>query len=67
MIEYANYGKSLIVTGDGDFHCLIKHLNHKNKLFGLIIPNRHKYSSLLGGFGEHITFLNNTREKLEKK
>src|SRR3989338_5533083 len=26
MIEYANYRKAIIVTGDGDFHFLSKHL-----------------------------------------
>ncbi|MDP2642779.1 MAG: NYN domain-containing protein [Candidatus Peregrinibacteria bacterium] len=66
MIEYANYDKSIIVTGDGDFHCLIKHLKQKNKLCRLIIPNKYKHSSLLREFGEHITFLNKKREMLEQ-
>ncbi|MDP2643143.1 MAG: NYN domain-containing protein [Candidatus Peregrinibacteria bacterium] len=67
MIEYGNYSKAIIISGDGDFHCLIKHLKNKNKLHKLIIPNKYKYSSLLRGFNEYILFLNNTREKLEKK
>lgn len=67
MIEYGNYNKAIIISGDGDFHCLIEHLKNKNKLHKLIIPNKYKYSSLLRGFTDHIIFLNNTREKLEKR
>ena len=26
MIEYPNYDKAIIVSGDGDFHCLIEYL-----------------------------------------
>jgi uncharacterized LabA/DUF88 family protein len=67
MIEYANYNKSVIVTGDGDFHCLVEYLISKNKIERLIIPNKYKYSSLLRRFNSIITFLNNTKEKLERK
>ncbi|MFA6305428.1 MAG: NYN domain-containing protein [Candidatus Gracilibacteria bacterium] len=66
MVEYANYDKSIIVTGDGDFHCLIKYLKNNNKLFGLIIPNRYKYSALLREFNKQIIFLNNTKNQLSK-
>ncbi|MFA6305555.1 MAG: NYN domain-containing protein [Candidatus Gracilibacteria bacterium] len=65
MIEYANYEKSIVVTGDGDFHCLIKYLKQKNKLCRLIVPNKYKYSSLLREFGQHITFLNKKGEMLK--
>ena len=30
MIEYANYDKALIVTGDGDFYCLVDYLLSNN-------------------------------------
>lgn len=26
MIEYQNYDKAIIVAGDGDYRCLIEHL-----------------------------------------
>ena len=29
MIEYLNYDKAVIVTGDGDFYCLVKYLVEK--------------------------------------
>ena len=45
MIEFNNYDKALIVTGDGDFFCLVDYLRKQNKLLKLMIPNRRKYSS----------------------
>lgn len=66
MIEYANYDKAVIVTGDGDFHCLIEYLESQNKIERLIVPNKYKYSSLLRRFSGFISFLNNTRDKLGK-
>src|SRR3972149_1070486 len=32
MIEYPNYDKAIIVSGDGDFYCLVEHLVNKEKL-----------------------------------
>lgn len=64
MIEYTNFDKAVIVTGDGDFHCLIEYLQNENKIERLVVPNKYKYSSLLRRFSALITFLNNTREKL---
>jgi uncharacterized LabA/DUF88 family protein len=67
MIEFSNYDKAVIVTGDGDFHCLIEYLKKHNKLRKLIIPNRYKFSSLLRGFAKDIAFMNDLRGKLEYK
>lgn len=64
MIEYPNYDKAVIATGDGDFHCLIEYLENQNKLARLVIPNKYKYSSLLRRFSHLISFLNNTQQKL---
>lgn len=65
MIEYPNYDKAVLVTGDGDFHCLVDHLRRKGKLLKLLIPNRNKYSSLLKEFMTFIGFMNDLRGKLE--
>jgi len=46
MIEFPNYDKAIIVSGDGDFYPLIEYLKEKNKLLKVITPNK-KYSSLL--------------------
>ena len=64
MIEYPRYDKAIIVSGDGDFACLVDYLISKEKLKKLIIPNRYKYSSLLKKFMKHIAFMNKLRGKL---
>lgn len=65
MIEYDNYDGAVIATGDGDFHCLIDYLSKQKKLERLIIPDKHKYSSLLRKFGSKTLFLNGLRDKLK--
>ncbi len=47
MIEYPNYDKAVIITGDGDFACLITYLKKQDKLQMLLVPNEAKYSALL--------------------
>ena len=47
MIEYEVYDQAVIVTGDGDFTCLINYLIERSKLRAVIVPNRNKYSALL--------------------
>lgn len=64
MIEYSNFDKAIIVTGDGDFYCLIDHLKKHNKLEKLIVPDQKRYSSLLRKFMADIAFLNQLKEKL---
>ncbi len=61
------YRKAVIVTGDGDFHCLVEYLIVKKKLYKLLIPNQYGYSSLLRKFKKHISFINVLRNKLERK
>jgi uncharacterized LabA/DUF88 family protein len=65
MIEYKNYDKALIITGDGDFYCLVDYLGKNDKLLKLIIPNKNKFSSLYRKMMPHIVFMNNLRDKLE--
>lgn len=68
MIEYPNYGKAVIVTGDGDFYCLVKYWIENNKLERVLIPNLFKYSALLKRFGrKQLSFMNDLRNKLEYK
>jgi len=44
MIDYEKYDKAVIVSGDGDFACLVAHLDEHKKLKALIVPNKHRYS-----------------------
>lgn len=67
MKEISNYDQALVVTGDGDFRCLIEHLKKMKKLLNLMIPDRNQYSSLLRTFSQDIVFINNLQEKLEYK
>ena len=69
MIEYKNYSQAVIVTGDGDFTCLVNYLKDKNKLRTVLVPNKQKYSSLLrkAGEGKYIAFMNNLKGKLAYK
>jgi len=63
MIEYPNYDKAIIASGDGDFHCLIEYLEKQNKLDRILIPNPNKYSALLRKFRKYFIYI----DKLEKK
>ncbi len=67
MIEYPNYDKAIIVSGDGDFHCLIEYLEKKGKLLKIIIPNRKRYSALLRKFRRYFVYLDNLEKKLGKR
>jgi len=67
MIDYKKYGKAVIVSGDGDFACLIRHLKKQNKLEKVLVPNIKKYSALLkkAAADECLDFMNNLKTKLE--
>lgn len=67
MIEFKNYDKALIVTGDGDFYCLVEHLIKKKKLLKLMIPDKNHFSSLFRKLMPHIVFMNNLKNKLGYK
>ncbi len=66
MIEIERFDKAVIVSGDGDFHCLVEYLESKNKLEALLVPNR-SFSSLLKEFNDNITRLDLLRDMLERK
>jgi len=65
MVELNYFSKAVIVSGDGDFLCLIKYLTYYDKLEAVVIPNRRKYSSLLRRYRDKIDFLNFKRAELE--
>lgn len=66
-VEFAHYDKALIVTGDGDFRCLIEYLKQHGKLCKLMVPNKFKYSSLLRIFEYETVFMNHLRQKLSQQ
>jgi hypothetical protein len=65
MIEYPSYDKALILSGDGDFSCLVNYLIEQKKLQKMLIPNKFKYSSLLRKFMPYLDFMNFLEEKLK--
>lgn len=67
MIHYADYDRAVIVSGDGDFLCLVKHLIKKEKLAKLIVPNDRCYSSLYRKLTSWIMGLNKLQDKLSIK
>ena len=64
-IEFHNYNKAIIVSGDGDFRCLHEYLLSQGKLGNIIIPNRLSESSLLREYQQYKIFLMRDKEKLE--
>ena len=67
MIEFNNYDKAILVSGDGDFQCLARHLYEQEKLGALLIPNQKKFSALLKFeiFKPYHRFVSDLRYKLE--
>lgn len=68
MIEFKNYHKAIIVSGDGDFHCLVEYLESKHKLLKILAPTSH-YSGLLREFNDnnYIVRIDLLRGSLEQK
>jgi len=69
MIEYPNYDKAVIVSGDGDYYSLVDYLKAKDKLEQLLIPNEFRYSALLKKVNDehlkYVSFVSSLRKKLE--
>jgi len=67
-VDYQKYDKVVIVTGDGDFKCLVRFLVQRNKFEVLLVPNQFKYSNLLRkpGLGK-LVFINRAKSFLEYK
>jgi uncharacterized LabA/DUF88 family protein len=64
MIHFKEYDKAIIVSGDGDFHCLVEYLEQQNKLLHILVPNKH-YSKLLHKYNNFIVRIDLLRNSLE--
>jgi len=58
------YDKAIIVSGDGDFYCLVEYLKENKKLLHIMVPND-KYSKLLRKYTKDIVRINQLKSKLE--
>lgn len=67
MIQYPSYDKAIIVSGDGDFHCLIEYLYKKRKLGRILVPNKYSFSSLLWKFYNKVDYIQLLKTRLERK
>ena len=65
-IEYGNYDKAIIVSGDGDFACLMQFLEENDKLLHIFTPNS-KYSKLLRPYSKYIVELSQLKSSLQYK
>ena len=66
MIQFENYDKAIVVSGDGDFFCLVEYLETKNKLLHILTPNKH-YSRLFKKYSGFIVQVDWLRSSLEFK
>ena len=63
MIQLPKFDKAIIISGDGDFFCLIEYLNSINKFLKIITPNR-KYSALLRSQADKIVSLDRFKNSI---
>lgn len=64
-IEYDNYNKAIVVTSDGDFTCLFKFLEEKEKLEKIITPTKF-YSSLFQPISKFIVPLHDIAQMIQQ-
>jgi len=66
MKEIDNFDYAVIVSGDGDFYCLIEYLEELQKLKAILLPNQKSSSSLLEKFSAKKVLLEFEKEKLRE-
>ncbi len=64
MKDFPSYDKAIVVSGDGDFYCLVEYLDQQKKLLKLLAPTR-KYSSLYNQYEQYVERLDHHRRQLE--
>lgn len=65
MIEYNNFDQAIIVSGDGDYFCLIEYLEKNEKLLHVMIPNKFSFSSLLRPFSKYLIYVTDLKLSLK--
>jgi len=63
MVNFEKYDEAVIITGDGDFFCLVDYLVSKKKLGKLVVPNS-KYSPLFKYFTKDILNIQDIKSKV---
>ncbi|MBI4244001.1 MAG: NYN domain-containing protein [Planctomycetes bacterium] len=68
MIDYISYKKAVIVSGDGDFYCLVKYLESQNKLKMVLAPSSKNCSSLIKLVSKgKLSYITDLKSKLKYK
>lgn len=67
MLEKNHFKGAVLVTGDGDFHPLAKHLKEEGKLSTILVPQTKKASKLLKEFQPQLKGMDRMRGQLERK
>ena len=62
-----SYDQAIIISGDGDFACLVDFLKSKSKIKSVFAPHSDRCSILLKRTGVPITFLNELKDILQKE
>jgi uncharacterized LabA/DUF88 family protein len=66
MIDLDEFDRAVLVTSDGDFYSLVRHLYELDKLEVVLSPSvRHCSSLLRKEAKEKIVYMSNLRKKLE--
>ena len=66
MIDYDRYDQALIVSGDGDFTCLLRYLEQNHKLLWILAPYEKGLSSLIQKLAwNKIEYLRALRKQIE--
>lgn len=63
MKEINNYDQAIIVSGDGDFYCLVEYLEERQKLLKVLAPSAH-YSSLYNRYESYVIRIDQFRARL---
>lgn len=66
MIHVHDFDRAIIVSGDGDFRCLVEYLHNNEKLLKVMAPNKH-FSGFLREFNRYIVRVDLLRPALEYK
>ena len=68
MIDFPNYDKAVLVSSDGDFYSLARHLYDNKKLLAVLSPHRTTCSSLLRKSAkDKMVYMDRLENKLSKR
>lgn len=68
MLDYDKYDQAVIITSDGDFYSLVRHLYDNQKLRAVLSPYKKTCSSLLKQTAkERIVYMDNLVQKIGER